>query len=284
MNYFKRYLKINFLLLLVVINIFIYFYINNISEAKLTVAFLDVGQGDAIFIEAPTGLQMLIDGGANNKVLGELGKLMPFYDRSIDVVLATHADQDHIGGLVEVLKRFDVGIFVRTGATSSSAVYAELERVIREKNIKEEIISEIKIISLGDGVELDILFPNQEVSSWEKNEASIVSKLVYGQNSFLLTGDAPKISEKYLVNKYGLFLDTDVLKLGHHGSKTSSSEIFVGMASPLYSVISAGLDNRYGHPSPEVMDILAKFKNQILQTINLGTIIFESDGQNLFLK
>ena len=214
-----RNLKLFFLILLLILNIIIFYSIYYISESTLKVSFLDVGQGDAIFIKAPGGQQMLVDGGPNSSVLRELGKVMPFYDRSIDVVLATHADQDHIGGLVEVLKRFKVSLFIRSNATSSSAVYSELENLVKEKNIKEEIIASPELLSLGGGAEFDILFPIQNTAGWETNESSIVAKLVYGNNSLLLTGDSPQAIEKYLVGKYGSFLKSDVLKVGHHGSK-----------------------------------------------------------------
>lgn len=281
---FKKNLKIYFLALLVICNAFIFYNISAVSQSNLIVAFLDVGQGDAIFIQAPGGQQMLVDGGANNLVLRELGKVMPFNDRSIDVVLATHADQDHIGGLVEVLKRFEVGLFIETNATSASAVYAELEKIIKEKNIKREIITAPEILTLDVNTEFDILFPTQDTAGWDTNESSIVGKLIYGQNSFLLTGDSPQIIEKYLVGKYGDILKSDVLKVGHHGSKGSNSELFVGTVSPKYSIISAGLNNRYGHPAPEVVSVLENFGGQILETLGQGTIILESDGESLKLK
>ena len=128
------------------------------------------------------------------------------------------------------------------------------------------------------GAEFDIIFPDKNTAGWKTNDASIVGKLTYGSNSFLLTGDSPQKIEKYLVSKYGEFLKSDVLKAGHHGSKTSSSEIFVGMVSPIYTVISAGLDNRYGHPNKEALDIFASFQEKILQTLGGGMIQFESDG------
>lgn len=277
MKHFKQNIKIYFLFFLVIINIFIYFFIYEDAD-KMKVVFLDVGQGDAVFIQASNGRQMLIDGGANASVLRELGRIMPFYDRSIDVVLATHADQDHIGGLVEVLKRFDIDMFVRTNTTSTSAVYVELENMIRQKNIKEEVIISPEIISLGGGIEFDILFPDKDTAGWDTNDASIVGKLFYNQTSFLFTGDSPQKIEKYLVNKYGSLLDSDVLKAGHHGSKNSNSEIFVGTVSPSYTVISAGLNNRYGHPNKEVLDIFNSFQEKILQTLGGGMIQFESDG------
>ena len=283
MKHIKQNLKLYFVLFLILINIFIFYLIYQTALSKLEVAFLDVGQGDAIFVTAPGGGQMLVDGGPNNSVLRELGKVMPFYDRSLDVVVATHADQDHIGGLVEVLKRFEVDLLVRSNTTSTSAVYLELENLIKEKNIKEEIITRPEILTMGLGVEFYILFPNQNTAGWETNDSSIVGKLVYGSTSFLLTGDSPLAVEKYLVTKYGKILDSDVLKVGHHGSKNSSSELFVTAVSPEYSVISVGADNRYGHPSPEALKILTDFGSQILQTMDLGTIVFKSDGQNLII-
>lgn len=278
-----KYLKLYFLLFLIILNAVIFYSVCYISGSNLIVAFLDVGQGDAIFIKTPEGQQMLIDGGANNSVLRELGKVMPFYDRSIDVVLATHADQDHIGGLVEVLKRYKVGLFIETNTTSTSAVFTELGNLIKEKNIKREIITSPEIITFGSGAEFDILFPTQDTAGWETNDASIVGKLVYGENSFLFTGDSPQKMEKYLVGKYGNFLDSDVLKVGHHGSKNSNSELFIGTVSPTYSVISVGLNNRYGHPSPEALAILKQFGSQILETIGQGMAELKSDGQNLIL-
>jgi competence protein ComEC len=281
MKNFKQYFKLYFLLFLIIINLAIFYAVLHTSPDKMKVDFLDVGQGDAIFVTAPGGVQMLIDGGPDNSVLRELGRVMPFYDRSIDVVVASHADQDHIGGLVEVLKRFKVDLLIRPNTTSTSAVYQELGNLIKSKNIKEEIIIKPKTISLGRDTEFDILFPNQNTAGWETNDSSVVGKLVYGNNSFLFTGDLPLAVEKYLVGKYGDFLITDVLKVGHHGSKNSSSEIFIETVAPAYSVISVGLDNRYGHPSPEAIKNLTTFGGQILKTMDMGDITFWSDGENI---
>ncbi len=281
MKTIRNNLKIYFLFFLIIINLFIFYFLFQLNHQIVTVSFLDVGQGDAIFIEMPNDRQMLIDGGPNNSVLRELGKVMPFYDRSIDVVLATHVDADHIGGLVEVLKRFEVDLFIRTNSTSTSAVYQELAELIKIKNITEEIIISPKNISFGPNIDFNIIFPNQDTAGWEVNDASIVSKLNYGENSFLFTGDAPKLIEDYLVGKYGSFLDSDVLKIGHHGSKTSSSELFIGTVSPLYSVISAGVNNSYGHPNTEVLDILNKFSDSILNTLGHGLVSIVSDGRDL---
>jgi len=281
MTNIKKNLKIYFLAILLILNIIIFYSVYYISGSGLTVAFLDVGQGDATFIKTPDGHQMLLDGGPNGSVLRELGQLMPFYDRSIDVVLATHADQDHVGGLVEVLKRFKVDLFIETNTTSTSAVYRELEDLIKEKNIKKEIITSPEILTLGSGTEFKILYPMQDTAGWDTNDSSIVGQLIYGNNSFLLTGDSPQKIEKYLVGKYGSSLKSDVLKVGHHGSKNSSSDIFIGTVSPAYSIISAGLNNRYGHPHQEIIDILNNFKTNILETFEVGNIIFSADGEGI---
>src|SRR3989344_8770192 len=148
----------------------------------LTVAFLDIGQGDAIFIESPTGNQMLIDGGPGKSVLRELSAVMPFYDRSIDALLATHADQDHVGGLPDVLNRYRVDYFFETGNPGPSSSYEELEKVIKEKSkegkIKKVLARRGMTVDLGGGVKLEILFPDRDPTGMETNMSSIVARLV----------------------------------------------------------------------------------------------------------
>ena len=250
----------------------------------LTVAFLDIGQGDAIFIDAPSGNQMLIDGGPGKSVLRELSKVMPFYDRSIDVVIATHADQDHVGGLPNVLKNYKVNIFMEPGLSGPSSSYEELEKMVgnNKSNIKKILARRGMVVDLGDGAILQILFPVIDSPGTNTNMSSIVAKLVYGENEFMLTGDSPIAIEDYLVSLGGL--QSDVLKAGHHGSKTSSSDEFVRAVAPQYTVISAGKNNRYTHPHQEVLDILNNFGIKILRTDELGIIVFKSDGTNLKLK
>jgi competence protein ComEC len=262
----------------------------------LTVAFLDVGQGDAIYIESPSGNQMLIDGGPGKAVLRELSKVMPFYDRSIDVVLATHADRDHIGGLPDVLQKYKVNIFMESGVPGESSSYNELENIISDDGIKKILARRGMSVDLGDGAVLQILFPDRDPVGMETNTASIVARLVYGENEFLLTGDSPLAIENYLVSlgsqsrTFGTgavqspTLASNVLKAGHHGSKTSTSQNFVSAVSPQYAIISVGKDNRYGHPNQETLDTLANFGAKILRTDLLGRIIFKSDGVNLKVK
>jgi len=275
----------------------------------LTVSFLNIGQGDATFIEGPNGNQILIDGGPGRSILRELSAVMPFYDRSIDVVVATHADQDHVGGLPDVLNKYNVNIFMETEVAGESSSYEELEKMIVEKEsigkIKKILARRGMKVDLGGGAVLQILFPDRDPSGMETNTSSIVARLVYGKNEFLFTGDSPKAIEEYLVSleknlKEGhlqecqgqplncpgpkglpLTLQSDVLKAGHHGSKTSTSAEFVSAVSPEFAVISVGKDNRYGHPNQETLDALTNFSAKILRTDQLGRIIFQSDGVNL---
>ncbi|MBI2108916.1 MAG: MBL fold metallo-hydrolase [Parcubacteria group bacterium] len=250
----------------------------------LTVAFLDVGQGDAIFIEAPNGNQMLIDGGGGAQVLRRLGRIMPFYDRSIDVLLATHPDKDHVGGLPDVLNRYHVAMVMEPGVESDTAVYAQLEQLIENKNITKILARRGMKLKLSEGVYLHVLFPDRDPSGMDTNDASIVARLMYGDTSFLLTGDSPQKIEQYLVSLDGSNLNADVLKAGHHGSKTSSSETFIGHTSPEYVIISAGANNSYGHPHQEVLDRFEVFGSVIMRTDELGTIVFESDGNTLHIQ
>jgi len=255
------------------------------SQGDLTVAFLDIGQGDAIYIEAPNGTQVLIDGGPNKSILRELGKVMPFWDRSIDVVMMSHPDLDHIGGLPAVFERFSVEYFVTPGVDSDTGAYQTLVSDV-EKEKAQTILARRGRIWLDQehGVYIDILFPDRDVQGVESNLASIVVKLVYGDTAFLFTGDSPQAIEKYLATSYKEGLDVDVLKLGHHGSKTSSSEIFLEYTSPEYAIISAGEDNKYGHPHQEVLDLLNDLKIFYLNTAQEGRIELKSNGVKVVRK
>lgn len=256
-----------------------------VSEKELTVAFLNVGQGDAIYIETPNGTQVLLDGGPNKSVLRELGDMMPFWDRTLDIVILSHPDLDHVGGLTSVLKRFDVDRIMSPGVGASIGAYESIVDEVLEKNIESIIARRGRVwLDKEHGVYLDILFPDRDVTGFDKNLASIVAKLVYGETSFLLTGDSPKSIEAYLVDVDAEALDVDVLKLGHHGSKTSTSEEFLGYTSPEYVIISAGKDNRYGHPHKEVTDLLQQFDVMYFNTAEEGNILFKSNGVEVIKK
>lgn len=284
MQAFQNNARWYFLGLLFAITIFIWYavFLENRGNI-LTIAFLDVGQGDAIFIEAPNGNQMLVDGGPPKTVLSALRKVMPFYDRSIDMILVTNPDSDHIGGFVDVLRAYKVGELVEPGTQSPSATYSALEKTADNKNIPKIIAQRGMTIWLSKkrGIGFHILFPDRDVSGMATNNGSIVGRLVYGNTSIMFTGDSPNTIEHYLVSLDGKNLKSDILKAGHHGSRTSSSEEFVGYVSPESAVISAGAGNTYGHPHQETLDMFAKFDIKTFRTDQMGTIVMKSDGENL---
>ena len=157
----------------------------------LTVSFLNIGQGDAIFIDAPSGRQVLIDGGPDRSVLRELGRILPWWDRSIDVVVATHPDADHISGLVDMLQRYRVENIFHPGVEKNTGPAESMLLSVASEGARETIARRGQIIDLGSGAYIEILFPDRDVSSVETNTASIVARLVYGDTSFMLTGDSP---------------------------------------------------------------------------------------------
>ncbi len=248
----------------------------------LTVSFLDVGQGDAILIETQDGFEMLVDGGPNAAVLRQLSKERSFFDREIDVVVTTHPDLDHIGGLVDVLKRYKVQTILRTENENDKSA-AEAFAAAAQKEKAEEILADAgQVLQLGASTTIQIFSPTGDERQWESNTSSIVLRVVYGNTSFMLTGDAPQEIEDYLVKTYGAQLDSDVLKLGHHGSKTSSSDAWLDTVTPTYAIVSAGIDNRYGHPHQDVMQRVFARNIQTSHTGTDGTITFYSDGTKVW--
>lgn len=256
----------------------------NSGSGLLTVTFLDVGQGDSIFIETPDGIQMLIDGGSNNSVLRQLAKQMSIGDKNIDVVLATHPDKDHIGGLVDVLERYNVSNIVRTNNKSETGTGEAFDLVVKKENANVYFATVGQQLALGASTSILIFSPNGDVSDLESNTSSIVAQLRYGDIQFMLTGDAPISIEEYLSKTFGKGLESEVLKLGHHGSRTSSGEIFLDTVKPNFAVVSAGKDNTYGHPHSEVVEKVTERDISILNTAEEGSIIFESDGKEVWLK
>lgn len=257
---------------------------SEVGDGLLTVAFLDVGQGDAIYIETPDGVQVLIDGGPDASVLRELSKVMSFWDRSINVIVATHADKDHIGGLVDVLTRYEVGQIIRTENDSDTAVSSAFVFMSAEEKSALHLARAGDSIALGASTTLQIFSPGSDPTEWESNTSSIVAQLKYGEIEFMLTGDAPVGIEDYLADTYGTALESEVLKLGHHGSKTSTAENFLEVVSPQYAVVSASVDNRYGHPHAEVIDRVESKGVEVLRTAELGTIVFKSDGERVWTE
>lgn len=277
----RKNIKIFAAVLLLLTNLFIWNVIWAESGSSLSVYFLDVGQGDSILIESPSGNQMIIDAGQNRKALEEISKILPFHDKKIDVILATHPDADHIGGFPAIFDKFEVDFVIEPGVKAETRIFDDFENSILKSKAQRIIAQRGMKIDLGRGAELVILFPDRDISGLNPNDASIIAKLYFGETSFMLTGDASQKMENYLSLLDDNVLDSDVLKVGHHGSNTSSAESFVNLVSPKYAIIQAGKDNKYGHPHSEILDILDKSQAKILGTYESGTILIKSDGENL---
>jgi len=268
--------KIYVILIVVLLIFFAYFsYQIFVDVGRLQIIFLDVGQGDSILVQYGTQ-QILIDGGSNGKTeLARLGKYLPYFDREIEVVIVTHPDRDHIGGLIDVAKNFKIGKVLATGAEKDTAVFKEW------KDIREYDRIETLEALRGDEVDfgnakMRIVFPESPVdaATGDANNKSVVARLDYGENSFLFTGDIESPAEKEILAS-GENIDIDFLKIAHHGSKYSSSEEFLNRASPETAIISVGANNSYGHPTEAVLNALKARNIDILRTDEKGDIKFE---------
>ena len=261
--------------------VFVWYAVLAETRSGLKVAFLDVGQGDAIFVEAPNGNQVLIDGGPNKAVLRELSKQMPFYDRTIDGIVITHPHLDHYGGLVDVLDNYKIGFEMDSGNDNLESKSFDIYiKKLEEEKAKRIFAKRGMRVNLDKGLYLDILLPVINKKGMSAHDEMVVARLVYGNNSFLLTGDMEDNLESFLLS-FGGSIKSDVLKVGHHGSKTSTSEKFLGLVNPGLAIISAGKNNKYGHPHQEVTERLSVFEIPILRTDEKGAIIVKSDGEKI---
>lgn len=255
------------------------------ERAELSVSFLDVGQGDAILIEGPTGIQLLVDGGRDREVVRALPRALGPLDRSIDAVLATHPDADHIGGLPDVLARYRVShVLLPARGTDSPQAARLADAIAREEGAAGSIAVRGQRIHLGEGAYADILYPGTDAGTLrETNDASVIMRVVYGESEFFLSGDAPTWAEDLVVGHYGSALQSDVLKAGHHGSRTSTGDALLSAVRPSYVIVSAGKDNAYGHPHEEVLARARAAGAEIRSTADEGTITFVTDGTTLRL-
>lgn len=245
----------------------------------LEVIFFDIGQGDSILIKTPSRHKILIDGGPDSGVLAKLGRELPFYDRSIDLMVLTHPHSDHVAGLVDVLRRYEVAKVLYTGVDHSSPDFVAWRDYIDDNSIEMTIASSGQVFQFGE-VALEILYPFEDVSGREfddLNDSSIVTRLTYQNNSFLFTGDAPTEVEEELINT-GVSLESKVLKVGHHGSKYSSSREFLEKVQATTAVIQVAEDNNFGHPHLLTIRKLEGMGVEILRNDELGDIKFICDG------
>jgi competence protein ComEC len=279
-----RKLSLSHLVVFLCLSVFVFatYSIAKEKDGLLRVYFMDVGQGDAIFIEAPNGNQVLIDGGPDNKVIQELAEVMPFYDHSIDMIVLTHPHADHVAGLIEVLNRYDVGKILEAKETYDSPIVPTWKESIKNEGVEEVEPIVGQTIDLGNGASLEILYPFGSLADTvikNPNNDSVVMMLTYGKTKTLLVGDIETSVEKQLLNS-GVNLRADILKVGHHGSKTSTTENFLRTVDPQLAFIEVGVNNIYHHPSLEVIQRLEKFGIKYYRTDTDGHTEIVSDGQN----
>lgn len=246
---------------------------NDESQIQAQVIFLNVGQGDATLIQNKD-LQILVDGGKSRVVLDELGKFMPFGDRKIEMLVLTHPDEDHMAGLLEVMKVYDIGEILETGVACDKDMCEKWNSMIQEKNISVNYAEFGESVKMA-GVNLYVIYPikvmqNEKIE--ELNDSSLVLKVENGSDSYLLMGDAGKAVEDILLSS-NINLKADFLKVGHHGSKNSSSTSFLEAVSPKTAIISVG-KNSYGHPAEEILNRLKNMNTAILRTDEIGSISF----------
>ena len=272
------------------ITVAVWFFVLIPGSKNLETIFLNVGQGDAILIKTPKNQTMIIDGGPNSKVLEKLGKYLSPLQKQVDIVVLTHPHADHVTGLIEVLKRYDISLLILGGADLKTDVYNEFIKIVSDKKIPVLIAETGQAIHFSEDLEFDILSSagaNQEVfnkksegfgtAGNEVNDTSIVGKLIFKDFSIMFTGDATlKIENQLLV--YGNNLKSDILKIGHHGSKYSSSFNFLNAVFPRAAIIEVGAKNRYGHPSPAALSRLKMFNIDIFRTDENGDVKVISDG------
>jgi competence protein ComEC len=256
-----------------------------VANDFVKVTFLDIGQGDATFIEFPDGVQMLVDCAIDARIIEALGRVMPYYDHEIDYLLITHPDLDHYGGCTEVMKRFEIKNIVYTGMRKEyDDFWVEFWRTIEDEGA-EYIEIDGEVVWDIASTTLHFLYPDHSIvddpnipgidNDTGANNSSIVFKLSFGESDILLTGDAEAELEVYLIATYGEQLDVESLKAGHHGSGSSSIQEFLDLVSPSSTFISSGLDNRYGHPSRRVLKRLERVGSQVWRTDLRGDIIIK---------
>ncbi|MEK7178147.1 MAG: MBL fold metallo-hydrolase [Patescibacteria group bacterium] len=276
---------------LLAVALIVWFLVLNQRPGRiLETDFLDVGQGDAILIKTPKGQIVLIDGGPNNKVLEKLGKYFQPLQKRIDIIILTHSHADHVSGLIEVLRRYDIGLVILSGAEIKTDVYAEFLKTAKTNNVQILIAEAGQAIHFDDNLEFDVLSPAN--SDWEVfnkksegfgsggndvNDSSIVGKLTYNNFSIMFMGDATSKIENQLL-AYGNSLKSDILKVGHHGSKYSSFTNFLKIVAPKAGIIEVGAKNFYGHPSQAALSRLRMFNVNIFRTDQNGDIRVLSDG------
>ena len=238
-----------------------------LAARAFTVTLFDVGQGDSIYITTTTGSRILIDGGPDATVLEKLGSSIPFWSKRIDLLVLTHTDADHLSGLVDVLERYEVEHILWTGIEASTSTFKAWEKALETEGAKITIAAAPQIINWGGKAYARVIHPIQGFETTVVNDTSVVVQLVHPDTSLLLVGDATTRVEGNIGVK------SDILKIGHHGSKTSTSASFIEAVQPQLAIIQVGKDNSYGHPHSSVLETLSEYGIDIKRTDLDGDIV-----------
>ena len=262
------------------------FWLTYSAASELEVDFLDIGQGDAILIKTPYGQNVLIDGGPDNTIIKRLSENLPWWDRKIDLMILTHPHDDHVAGLNDVIKRYQVKKILYTGVVHNSPAYLNWLELIKNSHIPLVIIDRPQVITLGNDCQLDILYPHSSLLGKgvdNLNNSSIVAKLIYGKTKFLLTGDIEIEVEQELISSK-VDLTAQVMKACHHGSDTSNSKEFLQAVKPEIVIMQVGTDNQFGHPSRRVIKRLERIGARVFRNDLDGTVKLVSNGQKIEIR
>ncbi|RJQ35200.1 MBL fold metallo-hydrolase [Candidatus Parcubacteria bacterium] len=270
--------KLKTVFLLIVVGLGVLFYTLKTEVNDLEINFFAIGQGDAILIRTPEGQNILIDGGPDNLLLYHLGETLPWWERTIDYLVITHYHADHYLGFPELLKKYRVKNILVTAHQPDDFLYSIWQQALVENNLKPSIVLAGEKFVVSDDLSWQVLLADYNHEDF--NENSLVLRLTYGNTNFLFAGDLPISGEQKLLS-LGFDLSSQVLKVGHHGSKYSSGSDFLSAVDPDICVIQSGQDNKFGHPHQEALVRLAQANCLIFDTQNGDSIKLISDGQNI---
>lgn len=271
----KKNLLILSVLLFLLGSIFIYQNITY-NDKKLRVVICDVGQGDAIFIRTPQGSDILIDGGPDDSVLNCLGKHMPFWDKTLELMILTHPDADHVTGLIDVIKRYKLIRFYTSKVEGGTDVYKQFLKTLQRVDIKQNYLWQGDKFTFTDGLIMETLWPTPEWKGSTTNSFSVAELLNYKNLKVLLTGD---LDAEQMIQFSNLAGNIDFLKVPHHGSRFGLTAEILDILNPKLAVISVGKNNKYGHPTPFILDLLKSANIKTLRTDQDGEIEIISDGK-----
>lgn len=281
----KKKISITYLFIIIFVCIFLFFDFSFKGKKKLDtsnkmlVHYIDVGQGDSVLIQV-NNKNLLIDAGPKDSKENILSYLKSLDILKLDYIIATHPHEDHIGNMSSIINKYKIGKFYAPRIQHTTTAFEKMIESLISKNLKINVIKKgTDTIDLGENIQINVLSPNNDEYSNLNNYSPII-KIEYGNNSFLFTGDAEnQVEEEVLALKSNI--KADVLKVGHHGSSTSTSQSFFNAVNPSIAVISLGLDNKYGHPNDKLIDLLNSNNTIVYRTDLYGTIILSSDGNEI---